>query len=92
MNAEGEFHSCNIDTNCIVYGKIYNEIDVYNLDFTKPTKFTQLETDNIEKVEIVELVDDDSDILNLNSNILPKGLAPLEDIFYSNEVARKPNM
>ena len=92
MNAEGEFHNCNIDTEYTIDDKIDSEIDVNNLDFTKPTKFTQVELDNLGKVEIEELEDDDSDILNLKDNFLPKGLAPLEDIFDSNDVLRKPNM
>ena len=58
MNVEGGFHSRNIGTNCIVEDKIDNEIDINNLDFTKPTKFTQVEIDNLEKVEIEELTDD----------------------------------
>ena len=47
MNVEGEFQNCNIDTDCIVDDKIDNEIDVNNLDLTKPTKFTQVEIDNL---------------------------------------------
>ena len=81
MNVEGEFHSCNIDTGCTVDDKIDSEIDVNNLDFTKPTKFTQVEIDKLEKAEISELADDDSNILNLKNNFFPKGLSPLEDIF-----------
>ena len=42
MNAEGEFQNCKIDTYCIVDDKIDNQIDVNNLDFTEPTKFTQV--------------------------------------------------
>ena len=92
MNAEGEFHNCNIDIDRTVDDKIDNEIDVNNLDFTESTKFTQVEIDKLEKVEIEELGYDDSNILNLKKNSLPKRLAPLENIFDSNDVARKPKM
>ena len=92
MNVKGEFHNCNIDTDCTVDETIYSEIDVNNLDLTEPTKFTQVEIDKLENVEIEEIANDDSEILNLKNNFLPKGLFPLEDIFDSNDVARKPKM
>ena len=37
-------------------------------------------------------MNDDLDILNLKNNFLPKRLVPLEDLFDSNDVARKPKM
>lgn len=37
-------------------------------------------------------MDDDPEILNLKNNFLPKGFIPLEDLFESNDVARKPKM
>ena len=97
MNNEGEFHGCNIDTDCTVDQNLDSEIDINKLDvnslnFAKPTKFSQVDIDNLEKVEIEELADDDSDILNLKKNFLPKGLAPLEDLFDFNDVARKPKV
>ena len=88
----GRFQNCNTDTDCIVDDKIDSEIDVNNLDFTETTKFTQVEIDKLEKVEIEEIIDDDYEILNLKNNFLLKGLAPLEDIFYSNDVVRKQKM
>ena len=95
MDNEGEFQGCNIDTDCTVDQNLDSEIDLNNIDvnklnFAKPTKFTQVDIDNLEKVEIEELVDDDYDILNLKENFLPKGLAPLENIFDPNDVAWKP--
>ena len=59
---------------------------------TEPTKFTQAEIDKLENVDIEEIADDDSEILNLKNNFLPKGLAPLGDLFFSNYVAIKPKM
>ena len=91
MNVEGEFRNCNIDTDCTVDDTMDSEIDINALDVNKPTKFTKVEIDNLEKVEIEELVTD-YDILNLKNNFLPKGLVPLEDFFDSNDVARKPKM
>ena len=92
MNFEGEFQNCNIDTDCTVDDKIDSDIDVNNLDFIKPTKFIEVEIDKLENVEIEEKENDDSEILKLKNNFLPKGLAPLEDIFDSNDIARKQKM
>ena len=65
MNVEGEFQNCNIDTDCTVDNDIYSGIDVNILDIGKPTNFTKLEVDNLENVEIEEIMNDDSEILNL---------------------------
>ena len=92
MNAEVEFQNCNIDTDCTVDDTIDSVLDVINLDFTEPTKFTEVEIDKLEIVEIEEITNDDSEILNLKNNFLPKKLAPLEDLFDSNDVARKPKI
>lgn len=92
MNAEGEFKNCNIDTDCTVDNIINSEIDINALDVDKPTKFTKVEINNLEKLEIEEIIIDDSEILNLKNSFFPKGLVPLEDLFDSNDVAIKPKM
>ena len=38
------------------------------------------------------MMNDDPEILNLKDNFLPKGLVPLEDLFDSNDVGRKPKI
>jgi len=91
MNAEGEFQNYNIDTDCTIDNNINSEIDVNALDIGKPTNFTKVEIDNLEK-EIEEIMNDDPEILNLKNNFLPKGLVPLEYSFDSNDVAMKPKM
>jgi len=92
MNAEGEFQNCNIDADCTVDNNIDSEIDINALDVGKPTNFTKVKIDNLEKVEIEEIMNDDPEIINLKNNFFPKGLVPLEDLFDSNDVARKPKM
>ena len=87
---EGEFQNCNVDIDCTVDNIIRSEIDINALDIDKPTKFSKLEIYNLEKVEIEELVNVDPKILNVKNNFLPKGLVPLDDLFDSNDVARKP--
>jgi len=88
MNAEGEFQNCKIDTDCT----IDNDTNINILEVAKPTNFTRLEVDNLECVEIEEIMNDDPEILNLKNNIFPKGLVPLEYLFDSNDVARKPKL
>ena len=88
MNAKGEFHNCNIDN---IDNDRDSGIDVNILDIGKPTNFTKPEIDNIENVEI-EIMNDDPEILNLKNNFLPEGLVPLEDLFDSSDVTRKPKM
>ena len=92
MNAEGEFQNCSIDTDCTVDNIINNEIDINSFYVNKPTKFTIVEMDNLEEVEREEIINDDSKILNLKNNFLPKGLVPLEDLFDSNDISRKQKM
>jgi len=89
MNVEGEFQNCNIDTNYTIDNDIDNDIDVNILEIGKPTNFTKL-VDNLENVEIEQIMNADPKILNLKIYFFPKGLVPLEDLFDSNDVARKP--
>lgn len=92
MNAEVEFQNCNIDTDCTIDNNIDFEIDINALYVCKRTNFSKVEIENLEKVEIEEIMNDDPEILNLKDNFFPKGLVPLEDLFDSNDVARKPKM
>ena len=97
MNNEDEFHNCKIDTDCTLDQDLDSEIGLNNFDvnkvkFARPTKFSQSDIDNLERVEIDEIIYDESEILNLKDNFFPKGLTPLEDLFDSNDVARKPKM
>ena len=92
LNAETAFQNCNIDTDCTVDNTINSELYVNDVDMTEPTKFTTLEIDKLETVEIKEITNDESKILNLKDNFFPKVLAPLEYLFDSNDIARKPKM
>ena len=92
MNAEGEFQNCKIDTDYTIEDNIDSDMDVNILEIIKPTKFTQVEVDNLENVEIEEIMNDDPEILKLKNILFPKGLVPLEDLFDSNDVARKQKM
>jgi len=43
-------------------------------------------------MEIDEVIDDETEVINLKDNFLPKGLTPLEDLFNSNDIPKKPKM
>ena len=77
---------------CTLDYTINNEIDVNDVNKIEPNKFTKVEIEKIETVEIEELTNDESEILNLKYNILPKGLAPQEDLFGSNCIVIKSKM
>ena len=50
--------------------------------------------DSVNKIDSEELGEDeiDSNVLRLKSNVLPRGLVPLEDLFDFNDVAKKPKI
>ena len=43
-------------------------------------------------MEIDKIISEETEVINLKDNFLPKGLTPLENLFYSNDVLRKPKM
>jgi len=46
----------------------------------------------IQKISHEEIADVEDEIINLKDNFLPRVLTPLEDIFDSNDISRKPKM
>ena len=67
-----------------------DDLDVHTFD--RPTIFTQSDRDNLEKVDIEEIMEDEPDLIYLKHNILPTCLTPLEDLFDSNDVPKRPKM
>ena len=57
-----------------------------------PTKFTSEELQELKEIDIDEIIGGESKVIDLKENYLPTGLTPLEDIFYSNDIPRKPKM
>jgi len=43
-------------------------------------------------MEIDEIINEETEVINIKDNFLQKGLTPLEDLFGSNDVPRKPKM
>ena len=80
-----EFLQCKNDFKC-------TNIDLENEDENVNT--SDFGNDNVNKIDSGELREDEieSDVFHLKSNVLPRGLVPLEDLFYFNYVAKKPKI
>lgn len=46
----------------------------------------------LKEIDIDETIGGEFEVIDLKDNFLPIGLTPLEDIFYSNDIPRKPKM
>ncbi len=90
--SEEEFTNNNIDTDTSIDPDTKDEIEGDELDRVNPTKFTKSDVYNLEQIEIDEIISEETEVINLKDNFLPKGLNPLEDLFDSNDVSRKPKM
>lgn len=43
-------------------------------------------------MDVGVIIEGESEDINLKDNHFPKGLTPLEDLFYSNDIPKKPKM
>jgi len=57
-----------------------------------PTIFNKNNIQEIQQISWEEVADAEAEVIQLKDNFLPTGLTPLEDIFDSNDVPRKPKM
>ena len=57
-----------------------------------PTIFNKDNIQEIQQISCEETADDEAEVIQLKDNFLPTCLAPLEDIFDSNDVPSKPKM
>jgi hypothetical protein len=74
-----------------------NDFECTNIDFENEDENVNrfdFEIDSVNSIDSGELGDDemDGDVLHLKSNVLPRGLVPLEDLFDFNNVAKKPKI
>jgi hypothetical protein len=76
-----DFLQCKNDFEC-------TNIDLENED--ENVKRSNFENDSVNKIDSGELGDDEmeDDVFHLRSNVLPRGLSPLEDLFDFNDVAK----
>jgi hypothetical protein len=80
-----DFLQCKNDFECTI-------IDLENED--ENVNSSDFEIDSVNTIDSGDLGDDELnvDVLQLKSNVLPRGLVPLEDLFDSNDVANKPKI
>ena len=57
-----------------------------------PTIFNQHNIQEIQQGKYEDIADYETEVIQLKDNFLPIGLAPLEDIFDSNDVPNKPKL
>jgi adenylate cyclase class IV len=87
-NVRKDFECTNIDLENddeIVNKYGFESVSVNNID-SKEFNESKVDVDELNENEI------DSGILQLKSNVFPRGLVPLEDLFDFNDVAKKPKI
>jgi hypothetical protein len=70
-----------------------NDFKCTNIDLENVNK-SNFGNDSVNKVDSEELgeYEIESNVLHLKSNVFPRGLVLLEDLFYFNDVAKKPKI
>lgn len=63
-----------------------------SVNMLHPTKFIKSYIQDLKQMDIDEIIDDEIEVINLKDNQLPKGLTPLEDLFDSNDIPKKPKI
>ena len=97
LTLEEEFSNTNVDGDTISEfdptNQIETDISVENAtQILHPTKFTKEEIQVLKEIDFDEIIEEESQIINLKDNHLPKGLTPLEDVFNFNDIPKKPQM
>jgi hypothetical protein len=80
-----------------------NDFECTNIDVENENENVnnyEFEIDSVNNVNTIDTVDSgelgddemEADVLQLKSNVLPRGLVPLEDLFDSDDVAKKPKI
>ena len=57
-----------------------------------PKIFTSKNLQELKQMDLDEIAEGESEVIDLKDNFLPSGLTPLEDILDSNDIPRKPKM
>jgi len=67
-------------------------IEDSSIQMLHPTTFTKQEVQDLKQMDLDEINEEETKIIDLKDNHLPKGLTPLEDLFDSNDIPKKPKM
>ena len=97
LTLKEEFSNTNIDTSTIddqqQIDKIEQNISAETTNLIlHPTTFDHKNLQELKQIDLDEIADGESEVIDLKDNFLPTGLTPLEDIFDSNGIPRKPKM
>ena len=57
-----------------------------------PTTFDNNNIQELTQMNLDEIAEAEAEVIELKDNFLPTDLTPLEDIFDSNDIPRKPKM
>jgi len=97
LTLDEEFCNTNIDVDTVNKFDQTNKIEIdisaeCATQMLHPTKFTKKEMQELQEMDIDEIIEGESEVINLKDNHLPQGLTPLEDLFYFNDIPKKPKM
>lgn len=97
LTLKEEFSSTKIDTSTISENDQIDTVETHiSIETTNqmlhPTKFAIADLQELEEIEYNDAIREECEVIDLKDNFLPTGLTPLEDIFYSNDISRKPKM
>ena len=97
LTLEKEFSNSNIDEDTVIEFDQTNELEIEiseenTIQMLHPTNFTNTEMQDLKQMDVDEIMEGESEVINLKGNHLPKGLTPLEDLFDSNDIPKKPKM
>ena len=97
LTLKEEFSNTNIDTRTIGEEKQIDKTETnISAETTNqilhPTIFTSKSLQELKQMDLDEIAEGEAEVIELKDNFLPAGLTPLEDIFDSNDILRKPKM
>jgi len=97
LTLKEEFSSTKIDTSTISESDQIDTIETHiSVEIANqmlhPTKFAKTDLQELKETEYDDAIGAECEVIDLKDNFLPTGLTPLEDIFDSNDISRKPKI
>jgi len=98
LTLQQEFSGLNIDADVMKDSQPPSEQDQITISaktenqILHPTTFDDKNVQELKQINMDEIAGEDDEVIQLKDNFLPTGLTPLEYIFDSNDIPRKPKM
>jgi len=97
LTMKEEFSNLNIDTSIRddqhQIDELSTSISAETTDLIlHPTTFDSANLQKLKLADLDEIIEEETEVIQLKDNFLPTGLTPLEDIFDSNDLPKKPKM